>query len=75
MRWTYLILWAKGPDGWFPFDQTTPRRMSAAEATQAVWRLRALWQNYSDPVGVYAHDGSAWRLAAMQREPVRVANR
>ena len=72
--WTYLILWAKGPEGWFAFDQTTPKRMTSAEAVAAVWKFRAIWSNYTDPVGVYRHNGAEWKLAAMQREPLRVAH-
>lgn len=69
--WTYVILWAKGVEGWFPFDQTTPKRLSANDAVAAVWRLRALWNNYKDPVGVYRHDGASWKLAAMQYDPMK----
>lgn len=75
--WTYLILWMRAPDGWVPFDQTKPARMSKSEAVAAVWKLRGEWNNYSDPVGVYTYrDGLGWRLAAMQRDPMgRIALR
>jgi hypothetical protein len=69
--WTYLVLWAKGPAGWFPFDQTTVKRMSSAEAVAAVWRLRALWNNYTDPISVFRHDGASWKTAAVHRDPVK----
>lgn len=69
--WTYLVLWAKGPEGWFAFDQTTVRRMTRSEAVAALWKLRALWGNYKDPVSIFQHDGVQWKTAAVQWEPMK----